>query len=334
VTNAQDPADPATTPTLSVRHLDELDYLAKLRHWMRSDPWTPDGARLYFKNPVVSRSAVIIRDGHIESMPPLVGRPCFGIATAFLRYRDHVRYTQRRGLQPAGRCADCKAREACAFVVERRLRSSASLTAAWTEWLQADGPAAFGKANYGKSLARHRWHALYRELARHAFRSSNDAVSVAHYHEQQRAQLEKDRVRQARKRKAARRQGIVDTVDLDLLEAAASTRRLRFSLALLHPDTPRELARLPGASVAELLDVWLGREVMRLRKVKPSAPNIARWIVETGRSNKSKNHAALSTRVDKDLKRIDTFESLPWEGGVLLPPLDPKTELPAAGSNT
>lgn len=319
----------STTPSMTVQQLDAFDYLAKLRHWMRPDPWTPDGARLYFKNPVIARSAIIIRDGHIENMPPLVGRPCFGIPTAFLRYKDHVRYTRHRGLQPAGRCADCKAREACAYTVERRLRAVPSVTNAWTEWLQADGPAAFNKVGFAKSHARHRWYALYRELARHAFESSNDAVAAAHYQDQRRLQLEKDQVRQARKRKMARRQGVVDAVDLALLNDAASARRLRLTLAILHPGTPTELSRIPEASVGELLDVWLGRETMRLMKMKPNAPNIARWITETGRSNGSKNHAALSTRVDRDLKRIDAFERLAWDNGVLLPPLDHRAELPA-----
>lgn len=317
-------------PTITVRELDELDYLAKLRHWMRPDPWEPDGNRLYFKNPIISRSAIIMLNGHVQSMQLLVGRPCFGIATAFLRYKNHTRFVKKRGRLPAGRCNnDCKAREACASVVELRIRSSDSLTKAWTEWLQADGPAAFDMPNYDTSLAKRLWQAFCRDLARHPFLSSNDTAVATYYQEQDAARLEKDRNRQAIARKKARREGVVDEVDLAMLENAAIARRLRITLARLHPDSPIELNRLPEQSALELIDVWLGREVMRLRKMKLNAPNIARWIVETGRSNSSKNHASLSTRVVKDLKRIAEFELLPWDGGVLLPPLDETSELPA-----
>lgn len=314
----------------SIRKLDHLDYRAKLRHWLRSDAWNPHGARLRFLNPRVSRTAVSIDKGHITDLPPMIGRPCFGIPTAYLRYRDHRRYTKRAGLQPAGRCQSCNSREACHWVVEQRLRSTDRLMQAWTEWLQNDGPASFQKANFKTSYARRLWMALYRELNNHPFDSVNDASVSAHYQMQDQNAIEADRKRQATKRRNARRKGELDESDLALLEEAAKRRRLRISLALIHPDCPKELSRLPSRSCQELVDVWLGREILRLEKNKPNAPSIARWIVATRRSNQSKNHAALATRVAKDLNRIDRFERLGWEGSVLLPPLNSATELPVA----
>jgi hypothetical protein len=106
-------------------------------------------------------------------------------------------------------------------------------------------------------------------------------------------------------------------------------RRGDLSVALIHPTPPKELVRVPSQSIEDMLDVWLGRETLRLRREKANAPNIARWIVATGRSNRSPNHAALATRVDKDLKRIAMFERIVWDGGMLLAPLDIDRELPS-----
>ncbi len=312
---------------LTCRKLDELDYVKKLRHWMRDDCWNPDGGRLYLNNTEISRSAVRMTDGHIERMPLLVGRPCFGIPIAFLRYRGQVRYTKARGLLPTGRCRACKAKEACASVVDRRLRSTPSITAAWIEWLQADGPAEFRKVNFGKSPARRAWNVLCRELARHPFMSVNDSAVVEKYCLDDQTSLDDDKKRQAKKRMQARRKGDVDMFDRGLLDDAARGRYVRLIAATFHPNCPRPLLRVRLESIQELCDVWLGREILRLEKKKSNAPSIARWIVDTERRNKSVNHAALATRVTRDLKRIAEFEQIQWDGGVLLPTLDCLTEL-------
>ena len=138
-----------------------------------------------------------------------------------------------------------------------------------------------------------------------------------------------DRERKAKARISARKLGVVDDFDIAALDQAAMERRTRIFLATLHPTPPRKLLAVPQESLEDMVEVWLGREVLRLRKIKPNAPNIARWIAETGRRNRGKNHAALSTRVDKDLRRIGVFERVPWEGGTLLPTLDAMQELPA-----
>lgn len=73
----------AVRPAWTVQQLDELDYTAKLRHWMRPDAWEPGGHRLYLKNPEVNRSSIIMKEGHIESRSPFfvngreVPRVCF-----------------------------------------------------------------------------------------------------------------------------------------------------------------------------------------------------------------------------------------------------------------
>ncbi len=113
------------------------------------------------------------------------------------------------------------------------------------------------------------------------------------------------------------------------LEQAQRVRRADLAIALMHPEAPKALARLPEQSINDLLDVWLGRATLRLRQEKANAPSIARWIVETGRRNQSKNHAALASRVVKDLERIAVLEQTRWERGLLIAPLDEARELPS-----
>lgn len=316
-----------------MRRLDHLDYRHKLRHWLNDDAWEPGGLRLSFKNPSISRAATRMDRGNITRMPLLVGRPCFGIPTAFLRYRRHTRFVKGRGHIPAGRCTRCNAFEACHRVVETRLRAHPAIDEAWGEWLRYDGPGAFLRPDFKGSHVRTLWAYLYRALDAHPFTSSNDAAVAAEYVRRDTEEREKDRKRKASARREARRHGVLDASDLARLEQAVKDRRGRLSTASMHPDTPPVLEQVPQASIEDLLEVWLGREVLGRQRLKPNAPGIARWIVATGRRNGSKNHAALSSRVAKDLKRIEVFEQTLWEGEPLLPPLDEKREFPAEAAS-
>lgn len=202
-----DAGSPLATDT---KQLDHLSYVEKLRHWMRDDAWNPAGNKLHMKNCEISRSAVRMDGGHIVRMPLLVGRPCFGIATASLAYRNRHRYVKRRGRLPVGRCHTCKSREACGSVVLNRLNAVPAIQAAWTLWLQHDGPNAFEQPNYSESHARRLWAALCRELSRHVFSSSNDEAVRLEYARIDQEKLKADRLRKEKDRLAARMKGVVD----------------------------------------------------------------------------------------------------------------------------
>jgi hypothetical protein len=313
----------------TIRGLDHLSYAHKLRHWLRADAWEPAGNKLRFKNPEVSRSAVLMDGGDVIRMPLLVGRPCFGIATAYLRYRDHTRYVKGRGRLPAGRCHQCNAKDACHYVVFSRLAAHPEIAAARAEWAINDGTTSFNKPNFRQLHVAKLWAKLCRALSRHPFQSSNDKRVVEAYAEADNEALEQDRRRKAAQRIADRAKGIVDEADMAALEQAQRVRRADLAIALMHPEAPKALARLPEQSINDLLDVWLGRATLRLRQEKANAPSIARWIVETGRRNQSKNHAALASRVVKDLERIAVLEQTRWERGLLIAPLDEARELPS-----
>ena len=323
----------ANRSTLSVRQLDHLDYAAKLRHWMRDDAWSPGGQRLRFENPDYGIGDVTVVDGNITKATPLIGRPCFGIPTALLRNEHATRFVEKRGRLPTGRCQNCKAKDACRWVVTNRLRSHPALETAWTEWLQEGGPHAFEMPAFKSSFAYRCWTALCRELQRHPFTSVNDQNVVAEYAERDRIHKEKEKDRKAKDRRRARRIGELDQVDLDLLKSARDRRARTLAEAKMHDSPPKALVRVRGTSLIELLDVWLGREILRARGIRPTLGKIARWIENTGRRNESATPGALETRVARDLGRIGTLEKVPWEGGVLLPPLDKHTEFPSDITN-
>ena len=323
----------ANRSSLSVRQLDHLDYEAKLRHWMRDDAWTPGGQPLRFENPVYRVGDLTVIDGNITKAIPLVGRPCFGIPTAFLRYEHATRVVKNRGRLPTGRCQHCKAKDACRSVVTKRLRSHPALETAWTEWLQEGGPHAFDMPAFTDSYAYRCWIALRRELQRYPFTSVNDQNVAAEYAERDRGQKEKDRDRKAKDRRRARRIGELDQVDLDLLQSARDRRGRILAHAKIQVPPPKAIVRVRGTSLIELLDVWLGREILRARGIRPTLGKIARWIENTGRRNESATPGALETRVARDLDRIEQLEKVPWEGGVLLPPLDKRTEFPSEIAN-
>lgn len=312
-----------------MRELEHLEYSAKIRHWMRDDAWSPGGVTLRFENPVYKIGDVLMLDGNITRAKPLIGRPCFGIATALLRYEHATRFVKGRGVVPTGRCSNCKAKEACRWVVNARLRSHPDLERAWTAWLQAGGAHAFSMPHFKKSHAYRCWMALYRALAQHPFTSVNDEHVAEAYLQQDRDRREKERLRKAKARRAARRTGEIDEHDEKLLKDARKRRGSVFVEAKQSDDCPKEIKRVPGTSLVELLDVWLAREILRARRVKPSLGNIARLLVDQGKSDKPKADAALETRVHRDLNRIRKLEKVLWRGKPLLPPLDRKTEFPS-----
>lgn len=316
-------------PALTVRELDHLDYIAKLRHWMRDDAWQPGGASIRFENPEYPLSSVSVSNGNITKAKPLVGRPCFGIPTALLRYQHATRFVKGQGYKPYGRCHSCKAKDACRWVVNQRLKSVEPITKAWTDWLQEGGHVIFSQPNFKQSYGYRLWTYLCRALQDHPFTSVNDDHVVAVYAERDRVALEKDRGRKAQARRRARRAGELDEADEELLKIAARKRAINLVEYRRDEECPDKLKRIPFKSLKELMQVWLGREILRAKKIKDNAPNIARWIVDDGRSNTSKNHAALSSRVSKDLKRIALLEKLSWRGSIMLPTLDYDIEFPS-----
>lgn len=272
---------------------------------------------------------MLVVDGNVVRAKPLIGRPCFGIPTALLRYEHATRYVKGRGQLPTGRCNGCKAKDACRWVVDNRLRSTPAIKAAWTEWLQGGGPNSFSSSGFKDTHVRQLWFRLCRELRAHPFASANDQNVIEAYVEKDRLERERDKMRKALARRVARKAGVIDEIDLKLLNEARTRRAVTLIDAIKNGPRPKEIGRVPGKSLVEMLDVWLAREDLRARGIRPTLGKIACWIKDNGKRNESATEAALQTRVSRDLGRIKKLEKVRWGNGVLLPPLDKNTEFPS-----
>lgn len=312
---------------MNTRALDHLSYQQKIRHWMREDCWKPGGEQLRFSNPERPGFYARMSNGHIRSMPLLVGRPCFGILTAFLRYKDATKLVKGRGRQPDSRCGSCKLRVDCERVVRNRIHASPELKQAYDDWLLAEGPSSFGQPKWKGSQAERTWGRLCKVAFDVAFRSVNDEAVVEHYQKLDEAAAENERLRQRRLRDKQRREGQLDGAHFFDIQAAAAYRMDDIVDAMTKDDAPKYLEQLPFNSLIEMMDVWVCREFLHAAgTAKVTAAAIARFIVAMGWRNASSTIGALGTRVGRDLQRIERLEKLPWQGWVLLPPFDPKSE--------
>jgi hypothetical protein len=220
--------------------------------------------------------------------------------------------------------------------VRERINASTVLKSAHEEWLKADGPSKFVRPepDFDHTHAGRQWKRLALVAADAGFTSCNDAAVVEHYERLDREALEDDRRRKAAKRERDRKAGNIDDGHLADLHRAADQRLLDITLVKIAPRPPREIDKLPGESMQDLRNVWLGREVLRAQRQKCRAPDIARWIEASGLRNVSSTFPALCTRVSKDLRRIEKFERMVWNGKRLLKPFDPKLEYSATHAAT
>jgi hypothetical protein len=220
--------------------------------------------------------------------------------------------------------------------VRERIQASAELQSAYDEWLKADGPSKFVRPEPGfeHTHAGRQWKRLGLLAADAGFTSCNDAAVAEHYERQDRKALEDDRRRKAAKRERDRKAGNIDDGHVADLHRAADKRLLDLTIVMIAPAPPREFRHMRSESLQDLRNVWLGRELLRAQRKKCRAPDIARWIEANGMRNVSSTFPALCTRVAKDLRRIEKFERMVWNGTPLLTPFDPKVEHSAVHAAT
>lgn len=305
---------------MDIRELDLMPYLEKVAHFTRKDAWQPDGKSLRFTNKQFADFRAAGAHGDVSTTPLLVGKPCFGILTAYLRHRDATRMVKDKGLVPSSRCARCRISEACKDLVRRRVDADEGLTREYKRWMVGDGPRSFAMKQRLNDKAQIAWDSLCRIAIERPFTNINDKALQDHYAKQDEEFLRKDAERNRLARKRNRQIGVLDSQHIQAIIAAGQDRHISLIVAQLAPDFPKILSKVPQRSLLELRDVWIGREILKAKKSKANSANIARWIVEMGHSNHCSGHAALCTRVSKDLNRIASFEALQWHGGPLIAP--------------
>ena len=106
--------------------LEQMSSAEKIRYWIQEKPWHMDGSRLRLPRiKEVPAGQIKVDNGMVTRMPLVIGRPCFGQPTAFMRHGDgRLIYSPRRKSWHPTRCGRCPASQACQFVAEERLRST------------------------------------------------------------------------------------------------------------------------------------------------------------------------------------------------------------------
>ncbi len=319
------------TPT-SMRDLELMSYEEKVRYWAHAaNPWQPGGNRVKFGGVALPKSFRPGRlEGNILSMPTLIGWPCFGIATARLRYRDAKKFVKGRGVLPNSRCQTrCPVQEECERIVQHRIEQIPALKRAYDSWMQADGPRQMKPEKPHSNLSGSIFRVLALEAEKVSFTSVNDQRVAEHYH----ARAEEERARASDKKRSQRRKqlstGELDEAHVRDLSVALNARLMRLKALWDQAQitrSPPYLAKLPKQSLVDLGRSWFGRELLKAQKQKHGATHVARWILDTKPEQARGTFDALVTRVSKDLNRIADFERRLLDGEPIWPAFVPSRE--------
>jgi hypothetical protein len=151
--------------------LERLSHQEKIRHWAKPQPWKIDGKRLRLPGvDPLPIGHILIVDGHIQRMPNLIGRPCFGQPTAYLRNWSRVPYYSHKtkSLLPF-RCSLCAVRDACKYVAERRLVATPTISTARDAWEAAGGASALDntkRVSEASRVFRRRFHLSHATISK------------------------------------------------------------------------------------------------------------------------------------------------------------------------
>lgn len=292
--------------------LQRLSHAEKIHHWAQAKPW--DGLKLPRTVRAIKAGHIFLdAAGNITKMPELIGRPCFGQVTAFLRHGGQQPFwnpAARRWMN--SRCMRCPARPACEYVAEERLRATPQIEAAYRDWRGAGGREAMWKVKSHGGLARVHYRDLLHLLKTTVlFTSENDKAAIAHYETILLDRLEKDRERQKQKRLRARleraRAGQFDEKVETVLKCQRIWRQIRHGKAKKHENAPRQLMLAPPDSSKFDSQVWLAKTRLELRGKSVNANNVAKEMQALGfEVHRSCN--ALRDRVRRSLSRAHLLE--------------------------
>ncbi len=310
--------------------LDLKSYDQKIWRFKDKEPYTHRKKRVSVRNdtPFDIKDVQITADGHIEKMPELVGKPCFGIITAYLRHGETEVWSKIAKKMVPSRCGRCKVREACISVCNARIMAVPEIETAVIEWNRKGGRAIFA-TKASEHAARGCWTKLVQAARTHTFTSSNDAGLAALWAIEAEALKAKDAERKRKERKRARAAGIVDR---ELARAVIATRWERANLLNLArhvPGAPHWITKLADHSAELIASAWAARYLLKTRYKTVSAGKVAKFMEEHNWAN-GMAHDSLRARLVDDFKRIDAMEKRPIRvsGLMLWAPFDPNAIVP------
>lgn len=296
-------------PREALEKFDTDSWEHRASRWGRDDSRKYRNANVRIKNQTPINDDEVITDGfgNITAMPLLVGKPCFGIPTAFLKYGGtQMVYVHRdKSLQPSS-CMKCLNRASCERVAKERIENTPELMDAIQDWQDKGGRSGLKRpTKYPKCKVA--FEKVTRIVKFTPFRSSNDKAVRDFYEEQKRQFLEKDKLRKRKEREKKIKAGQLDDQTIQWLERERKHRLFRLEAACRDEKLPPKLRHLDHQGVKNTADVWLEKNILELEKGRSSASAIATRLIANGRSN-GLSHNSLRARVSTDLARIKFLE--------------------------
>ena len=296
--------------------LERMSSAEKVRHWGQEKPWELEGTRLKLPGIKGFFAAQVGLDdrGNIMRMPTLIGRPCFGQPTAYLRHGGLQFAYSQKGWQPT-RCTKCAVRNACEFVAERRLQSTPKLAELYQEWRSLGGRELTWPKKGASGTAAVRYRELLVELQKLTFTSVNDLKAHDHYEAVIQKKLATDRERKRRAREAINkaRTGEITPAVGQVLDGHRAWRAVEHIKACRHAEAPKCLRKLPIDTSRFDANVWTAYNRVKLRGETPNPYSCSVELHCMGlEQNRSIN--ALRDRVKRSIERLHVLERLRLDG--------------------
>jgi hypothetical protein len=278
--------------------------------WARAQPLVYHGVNVTTSNKTEFGPSDVEMDdqGNITNMPLLIGRPCFGIPTAYLRHgRKKPQWVQKSQSYKPTRCMKCKVQAACEKVCRARIKLIPEMGETIKDWQKKGGRVAL------KTPVKHpkcdvSFEKITRLTKQHPFSSSNDDKVKAFYAKQRIDFLEKDKLRKRKARAKAIKEGAIDDGVMDFLKRSRVFRLILLKQACKEKPLSPRLRHLDEQGIVNTADVWLEKAILLAEKKKVNPSKIAKNLIEKDKS-KGVSYDVLRGRVTTDLRRIEFLES-------------------------
>jgi hypothetical protein len=296
--------------------LEQMSSAEKIRYWVGEKPWHVEGKRLRLPRVrgISPGQVALDADGNVTRMPLVIGRPCFGQPTAFMRHGG-ARYTyspRQKSWHPT-RCTRCPVSNACAFVAEERLQSTPKLRELYREWRNLGGRDQMWPQSGPMGSGAVKLRELLLELQKMTFTTHRDHEVQDHYQRVIEAKLVKDRERKRRERERrtiekAMAGDITPEVE-QVLDGHRMWRAAEHRKAASHAKAPKWLRHLPPDAHMFDANVWLAHTRVWLRGDNPNPYNCA---VEFHRMHLEEDRSvnALRDRVGRSIDRLHRLQRL------------------------
>lgn len=315
------PAKPATKKKLPRQAPNPLpidgrfifsSFESEVHHWGSEDPWGPHTRMPKIRHTINIPDVITDQLGNVITMPPLIGRPCFGRIETFLRHAKPAEEKKivrdNREVEVRTRCMRCTVRGPCKALVTERINSSPEISDTLRTWYQ-QSILCHAKRVYTAETGRLWTNLLVSIVRKGRFFSSNDAVVAENTLRANEFLKEKWRHDKRRQRNSNLTRGLQDHFTLACV-VEERDRRLELLLAFCGGSSaPRDMKRWDATTCTLVADTWLAITSLKAERRKSGSTNVARWLIASGRSNGRKERA-LITRVGQDMKKLQRVECL------------------------